>query len=137
MIELTIALDSSSSVTLEEYREFLGIIHEVCEGFYEYRITVLPFDLEVKEKHIVTFDSFSPWKSSQLLIPKSDGGTNFNAVLRYLKGTSIRGDHLLMVLSDGEFEVTEALVSQTLFVLSVRKNLEKFRHLGRCIAFNS
>lgn len=137
MIELTIALDSSSSVTLEEYREFLGIIQEVCEGFYEYRITVLPFDVEVKEKHIVKFDSFSPWSSEQLLIPKSDGGTNFNAVLRYLKTTLIRGDHLLMVLSDGEFEVTEALVSQTLFVLSERKNLEKFRHLGRTIAFNS
>ncbi|HHD75114.1 MAG TPA: hypothetical protein ENL00_04780 [Nitratifractor sp.] len=135
MLEIYIALDSSSSVTLDEYRRFLGVIQDVCEGFYEYKITVLPFDLEVKKSHIVEFDSFNAWSSKDMLIPKSDGGTNFNAVLQYLKATTITANSLLMVLSDGEFEVNESLVSQTLFVLSDNKNSQKFNHLGRTILF--
>jgi predicted metal-dependent peptidase len=136
LIELYIALDSSSSVTLDEYKKFLGIVEEVCEGFYEYKITVIPFDKRVKNEAIITFDSFNPIDEGKLLIPKSDGGTNFNEVLRYLKLTDIRAQNLLMVLSDGEFNITEAMVSQTLFVISQSKNMAKFESYGRVIEFN-
>lgn len=135
LIELYIALDSSSSVSLNEYKKFLGIVSEVCEGFYEYKITILPFDKYVKNEHIIEFDSFNPIEDEKLFIPKSDGGTNFNEVLRYLKTTDIRADKLLMVLTDGEFEINENLVCQTLFVISSKKNLEKFNSLGRVVEF--
>lgn len=135
LIELTFALDSSSSVSLDEYKKFLGIVEEVCEGFYEYKITVIPFDKSVKQDFIMTFDSFNPIDDGKLLIPKSDGGTNFNEVLRYLKTTDIRSQNLLMVLSDGEFDITEAMVSQTLFVISQSKNMAKFESYGRTIQF--
>jgi len=135
LIELYIALDSSSSVTIDEYKKFLGIISEVCEGFYEYKIQILPFDKYVKKEHIIEFDSFNPIDNEKLFIPKSDGGTNFNAVLRYLKTTDIRADKLLMVLSDGEFDINESLVCQTLFVISSKKNLEKFKFYGRVVEF--
>jgi predicted metal-dependent peptidase len=135
MIELFVALDSSSSVSMEEYQKFLGIISEVCAGFYEYKITVIPFDKNVKTDHILAFDSFSTINEGELFIPKSDGGTDFDAVLKYLKTTSIRGDNLLMVLSDGEFTITEALVSKTLFVISESKNIKKFESYGRVIPF--
>jgi len=135
MLELTIALDSSSSVTLDEYKKFLGIVQEVCEGFYEYKITIIPFDKRIKEEAIVTFDSFNPIDDDKLLIPKSDGGTNFDEVLRYLKTTNIRNQNLLVVLSDGEFDIGESLVSQTLFILSQSKNIAKFESYGRVIEF--
>jgi len=135
LIELYIALDSSSSVTLDEYKKFLGIVEEVCEGFYEYKITVIPFDKSVKQEYIITFDSFNPIDDGKLLIPKSDGGTNFNEVLRYLKLTDIRSQNLLMVLSDGEFDIEEAMVSKTLFVISQSKNMAKFEQYGRVIEF--
>ena len=135
LIEVHIALDSSSSVSLDEYKKFLGIIKEVCEGFYEYKVTVLPFDKYVKQEHIITFDSFNPLAEDQLFIPKSDGGTNFDEVLRYLKTTEIRGENLLLVLSDGQFDITEPLVCQTLFVISDKKNLNKFDSYGRVIEF--
>ncbi len=135
LIELYIALDSSSSVTIEEYKKFLGIVSEVCEGFYEYKITILPFDKYVKSEHIIEFDSFNPIDDEKLFIPKSDGGTNFNEVLRYLKTTDIRADKLLMVLTDGEFDINESLVSQTLFIISSKKNLEKFQSYGRVVEF--
>lgn len=137
LIEVYIALDSSSSVSLDEYKKFLGIIQDVCEGFYEYKITVLPFDVTVKEKHIISFDSFNPLDDNMLFIPKSDGGTNFDEVLRYLKASSeVRSDNLLMVLTDGEFDIYESLVCKTLFIISEKKNLTKFERYGRVIQFN-
>lgn len=136
LIEVYIALDSSSSVTLEEYKKFLGVVKELCEGFYEYKITILPFDKIVKTEHIISFDSFNVLDEEALFIPKSDGGTNFDEVLRYLKTSEIRSDNLLMVLTDGEFEITEPLLSQILFVISEKKNIQKFQHLGRVIEFN-
>jgi len=137
LVEVYIALDSSSSVSLEEYQSFLGVVKDVCEGFYEYKITVLPFDREVKEKYIRSYDSFSPIEASSFHIPKSDGGTDFGAVLRYLKQSSeVRSDSLLMLLSDGEFEMYESLVCQTLFIISESRNIAKFENYGRVIQFN-
>ena len=137
LIEVYIALDSSSSVTLDEYKKFLGVVKDVCEGFYEYKVKVLPFDLKVKEEHIIVFDSFNPLIEDELFIPKSDGGTDFDEVLRYLKKSSeIRSDNLLMVLSDGEFEISESLVSNTLFIISEKKNIKRFERFGRVIQFD-
>jgi predicted metal-dependent peptidase len=137
LIEVFVALDSSSSVTLEAYKKFLGVIKEVCDGFYEYKVVVLPFDLKVKTEQIMSFDSFNPLNEEVLFIPKSDGGTNFDEVLLYLKkSTDIRSENLLMVLTDGEFEISEPLVCQTLFIISEKKNLKKFERHGRVIQFN-
>ena len=135
LIEVYIALDSSSSVSLDEYKKFLGVIKDVCEGFYEYKITVLPFDKFVKKDHIISFDSFNPLNDDELFIPKSDGGTDFDEVLRYLKTTEIRAENLLMVLTDGEFDIYESMVCQTLFVISEKKNLSKFTKYGRVLEF--
>jgi len=130
-----VALDSSSSVSLQEYKQFLGIISEISTNFYEYKITVLPFDKEVKTDYIISFDSFNPLQEEDLFIPKSDGGTNFDAILRYLKTTTIRADNLLVVLSDGEFEIQETLVCQTLFIINEKKNLDKFTQYGRVLEY--
>lgn len=135
LIEVYIALDSSSSVSLEEYKKFLGVIVEICSSFYEYKITVLPFDKSVKSEYIVSFDSFNPLSQEDLYIPKSDGGTDFDAFLRYLKQIDMRGEKLLMVLSDGEFEISESLVCKTVFLISLEKNIEKFKRYGRVIKF--
>ncbi|WP_419763666.1 MAG: DUF2201 family putative metallopeptidase [Arcobacter sp.] len=137
LIEVYIALDSSSSVSLDEYKKFLGVVKDVCDGFYEYKVSVLPFDLKVKEEHIIQFNSFNPLNQDELFIPKSDGGTDFDEVLRFLKKSSeIRSDNLLMVLSDGEFDISESLVSNTMFIISDKKNIQKFERYGRVIQFN-
>jgi hypothetical protein len=135
-IEIYIALDSSSSVSLDEYKKFLGIVTEICEGFYEYTITVVPFDKFVKTEHILEFDSFNPLEDDAIFIPKSDGGTNFNEVIRYLKTTDIRSNNLLLVLSDGEFDISESQICQTLFIISEKKNLKRHESFGRVIQFN-
>ncbi|RXK07637.1 hypothetical protein CRV07_04020 [Halarcobacter ebronensis] len=137
LIEVFIALDSSSSVTLDEYKRFLGVVKDVCDGFYEYQVTVLPFDLKVKEEYIINFDSFNPLIEEKLFIPKSDGGTDFDEVLRFLKKSSeIKSNNLLMVLTDGEFTISEALVCSTLFVVSEKKNIKRFESFGRVIQFD-
>lgn len=136
-LNIFVALDSSSSVSLDEYKKFLGIISEIAESFYEYKIDILPFDLKVRSEYIISFDSFNPLSSKELLIPKSNGGTSFDELLRYLKKSSeIRNDSLLIALTDGEFEMSEALLCNTLFIISNKKNLRKFESHGRVIQFN-
>ena len=136
-LNIFVALDSSSSVSLDEYKKFLGIVSEIAESFYEYKIDILPFDLKVRSEYIISFDSFNPLRSDELLIPKSNGGTSFDECLRYLKKSSeVRNDSLLIVLSDGEFEISESLLCNTLFIISSKKNLRKFESHGRVIQFN-
>lgn len=136
-LNIFVALDSSSSVSLDEYKKFLGIISEIAESFYEYKIDILPFDLKVRNEYIISFDSFNPLSNKELLIPKSNGGTNFDELLRYLKKSSeIRNDSLLIALTDGEFDISESLLCNTLFIISNKKNLRKFEQHGRVIQFN-
>ena len=136
-LNIFVALDSSSSVSLDEYKKFLGIVSEITESFYEYKIDILPFDLKVRSEYIISFDSFNPLRNDELLIPKSNGGTSFDECLRYLKKSSeVRNDSLLIVLSDGEFEISESLLCNTLFIISSKKNLRKFESHGRVIQFN-
>ena len=136
-LNIFIALDSSSSVTLDEYKKFLAIIGEIADCFYEYTIEILPFDLSVRREYIIKFDSFNPLSSDELLIPKSNGGTNFDELLIYLrKSSEVRNDSLLIALTDGEFEMSESLLCNTLFIISNKKNLRKFEQHGRVIQFN-
>ena len=136
-LNIFVALDSSSSVSLDEYKKFLGIVSEIAESFYEYKIDILPFDLKVRSEYIISFDSFNPLSSKELLIPKSNGGTSFDELLRYLKKSSeVRNDSLLIALTDGDFEMSEALLCNTLFIISNKKNLRKFESHGRVIQFN-
>ncbi|MDZ7820278.1 MAG: hypothetical protein U5K55_17495 [Aliarcobacter sp.] len=136
-LNIFVALDSSSSVSLDEYKKFLGIVGEIAESFYEYKIDILPFDLKVRSEYIISFDSFNPLSSKELLIPKSNGGTSFDELLRYLKKSSeVRNDSLLIALTDGDFEMSEALFCNTLFIISNKKNLRKFEQHGRVIQFN-
>ena len=136
-LNIFVALDSSSSVSLDEYKKFLGIVSEIAESFYEYKIDILPFDLKVRSEYIISFDSFNPLSSKELLIPKSNGGTSFDELLRYLKKSSeVRNDSLLIALTDGEFEMSESLLCNTLFIISNKKNLRKFEQHGRVIQFN-
>ena len=136
-LNIFVALDSSSSVSLDEYKKFLGIVSEIAESFYEYKIDILPFDLKVRSEYIISFYSFNPLSSKELLIPKSNGGTSFDELLRYLKKSSeIRNDSLLIALTDGEFEMSESLLCNTLFIISNKKNLRKFEQHGRVIQFN-
>lgn len=136
LVELYIALDSSSSITVSEYQRFLGVIKEICEEFYEYRVTLIPFNSKVELNLVREFNSFDTPLDSEFHIPKSEGGTDFNKILRYLKESlGVRDDSLLLVLSDGEFEILESLASETLFLINSKKNLEKFKKYGRIIEF--
>ena len=135
-IVIYVALDCSSSVSLEEYKNFLGVIESICEGFYEYSIKVLPFDIKVHEEFIVEFSSFDLVEKGDFFIPKSNGGTNFDAVCEYLQeDINLNLNALLIVLSDGKFDITKDIPLETLFVLNSKKNLSRFEYYGRVVQF--
>ena len=134
-LNLYIALDSSASVTLDEYRRFLGLVIDICTNFYEYSIVVVPFDNSVIEDLILKIDTYSDFSDEELLIPKGDGGTNFDAVIEYVNKENLAQNSTLLVLSDGEFEINLPLYIESIFLLTNRKNLKRFEDYGKTINF--
>ena len=55
---------------------------------------------------------------------------------KHKKSSEVRNDSLLIVLSDGEFELNETLLCNTLFIISDKKNIRKFEKDGKVIQFN-
>ena len=134
-LNLFIALDSSASVTLDEYKRFLGLVIDISSQFYEYSITVLPFDNKVLDDLILKIDTYHELQDEELLIPKGDGGTNFDSIIEYMNREDNASNSILLVLSDGEFEITLPLYIETLFLLTNRKNLGRFERYGKTINF--
>lgn len=133
---ICIALDCSASVTLDEYRRFLGVVCEIGEDFLEYEMIVIPFDSEVKQNLILAFDSHNPPTQEQLRIPKSDGGTNFQVVVEFMRTHDFSTTpSLLLALTDGYFADPVDLCTPTLFLLSQQKNEQRLSRYGRVVPF--
>lgn len=136
-INLLIALDMSASIELLEYRKFLGIIAEIGENFFEYDAKVIPFDSVVREDLILEFDAFTPVDKESLKIPKSDGGTNINAVFEYVdKNGGYMEKTVLLVLSDGYFEISKTVKTDALFLLTEKKNMSRHEPYGRVVFYD-
>lgn len=132
-VSVLIALDSSASISLEEYRLFLSSIFEICEKFYEKSIKVIPFDSSVLEELIVEIDEGN-FEKSFLEIPKSNGGTDFNKVLAYVDRLPMSEERKVMVvLSDGAFSIDRGSDMELIFAITVKKNVEKLDRYGRAV----
>lgn len=131
-----IAIDASVSVSLQEYRAFLGTLREILENYYEHTLQVLPFDTEVKEELILNLTPFDSLPDSELHIPKAEGGTNFDSVIEYLESREISRDQsLLIVLSDGCFELRKNNAMEKLFLITEKENLGRFESYGKVVEF--
>ncbi|MEY4504846.1 MAG: hypothetical protein RL154_1143 [Pseudomonadota bacterium] len=131
-IKLFIALDMSASISHESYKNFLGAIKSIVSDFNEFYITILPFDATVRVDLIKRLDSMTSINDDDILIPKTDGGTNFNAVLNYLESNeSIDNESVLIVLSDGIFDKPKRIPLESVFLLT--ENVEQFEEYGKVI----
>jgi predicted metal-dependent peptidase len=66
---------------------------------------------------------------------KGNGGTEFGAVLEYLKGRN-SFESTLMVLSDGFFKIERACEIGTLFLISEKKNMKRLESYGDVFYFD-
>lgn len=135
-VNLIIAIDSSMSVSEELYKKFLGVVEEICEQFYEYKITLIPFEAVVLTDLVKEFESFANIEEGIFNIPKTDGGTNFYSVIEFLENKSVDMESILLVLSDGFFKLEKHLSLESIFLISNKRNLKRFSEYGRVIEFN-
>jgi len=134
-IKLIIAVDSSSSIDLESYKKFLGIIRRLTQNFLQFTIRIIPFNEKVETDMVREIDSFAGFDPKSLYIQKSEGGTSFEAVLEYLKSLNISEYKVCIVLTDGLFELNHTPFIETLFLVTQKRNIERLSQYGRAVRF--
>lgn len=134
-VKLIIAVDSSSSIDLESYKKFLGVIKRLTQNFLQFTILIVPFNEKVEEEFVTEIDSFAGFDASQLLIKKSEGGTDFYSVLEYLKKRNANDYNVCVVITDGLFELDRVPFIETLFLVTQKRNIERLGQYGRAVRF--
>ena len=133
-LNLYIALDRSMSISRDTFSRFLGIIDGVLRMSSDFSVRVVPFDESVDERSVVSYDAQDA-KPPEVAFAKGNGGTDFNAVLGYLKGRDTF-ESALMVLSDGYFKIERPCEMSTLFLVSEKKNMKRFESYGDVFYFD-
>ena len=133
-LNLYIALDRSMSISRDTFSRFLGIIDGVLRMSSDFSVRVVPFDESVDERSVVSYDAQDA-KPPEVAFAKGNGGTDFGAVLEYLKGRDTY-ESALMVLSDGYFKIERPCEMSTLFLVSEKKNMKRFESYGDVFYFD-
>jgi predicted metal-dependent peptidase len=97
MIDIAVAIDMSGSISDTQGRDFLGEIQGIMSQFESYRIHVFCFDTEVYNPQKFDSDNLDDIADYEL---KGGGGTDFDAIFRYLKEEEIE-PRRLVVFTDG------------------------------------
>ena len=130
-LEIVIAVDGSASIDQETFKRFLGAVESLVDSFYEFKITVAPFDTKVHEEAVESFESMGGLERRCLNLPKGDGGTDFTCVQRWAAEQTFSSGTVLMVLTDGHFPLSRAMEMETLFFVTEKKNVEKLEPFGK------
>lgn len=96
-IDIAVAIDMSGSISDKQARDFLSEIRGIMEAFDSYRIHVFSFDTEVYNPAQYNSDNLESIDGYE---PKGGGGTDFDAIFRYLKDEQIEPKKLV-VFTDG------------------------------------
>jgi predicted metal-dependent peptidase len=96
-IDIAVAIDTSGSISSEQARDFLSEIKGIMESFDSYRIHVFTFDTETYNPQ--QYDSENLDDITEYDI-QGGGGTDFDAIFKYLKDAEIEPKRLV-VFTDG------------------------------------
>jgi predicted metal-dependent peptidase len=97
MIDIAIAIDTSGSIGEKMLKDFLGEIQGIMDSFPAYKIHIVSFDTDTYNP--VQYDSDN-LDSIVDYEPAGGGGTDFDAIYRYLKNEDIQ-PRRLVVFTDG------------------------------------
>jgi predicted metal-dependent peptidase len=97
MIDIAVMIDTSGSIDESMLRDFLSETGGIMESFPAYRIHVASFDTKVHNP--VQYDSDNVMDIAEYDV-KGGGGTDFDAIYRYLKQEEIEPKRLI-VFTDG------------------------------------
>lgn len=121
------------SIDQKTFSKFLGIIDMILRMSTDFKVTVIPFDDSVDTAKIVTYDAQDI--QPPIAFEKGNGGTEFEPLLHHLQG-STELNATLMVLSDGFFKLEKAPPLSTLFLISEKRNMERFQKYGDVFYFD-
>ena len=96
-IDIAVAIDTSGSISPDQCKDFLSEIKGIMESFDSYRIHVFTFDTETYNPQ--QYDSENLDDIAEYDI-QGGGGTDFDAIFRYLKSAEIEPKKLV-VFTDG------------------------------------
>ncbi len=133
-LDLTIALDRSMSISRDVFSRFLGIIDGVLRMSADFSVTVVPFDDAVDPASVVRYDAQDA-RPPEVAFAKGNGGTEFGALLEYLRGRESHNG-ALMVLSDGFFRIERSSELSTLFLVSEKRNMKRLEPYGDVFYFD-
>lgn len=81
-IEITVAIDTSGSISARELSLFLSEVQGIMDAFAGFKIQVFCFDTGVHNPQLYTSDNLDNISEYQ---PAGGGGTDFDCVFKYLK----------------------------------------------------
>ena len=96
-IDIAVAIDMSGSIGEEQGRDFLSEIKGIMETFDSYRIHVFCFDTDTYNPQQYNSDNLEDIAEYDI---QGGGGTDFDAIFRYLKEEEIEPKRLI-VFTDG------------------------------------
>ena len=96
-IDIAVAIDTSGSISPAQCKDFLSEIQGIMESFDSYRIHVFTFDTETYNPQQYDSDNLEDIADYDI---QGGGGTDFDAIFRYLKGAEIEPKKLV-VFTDG------------------------------------
>ena len=96
-VDIAVAIDTSGSISESQCQDFLGEIQGIMEAFDSYRIHVFTFDTDTYNPQQYDSDNLEDITEYDI---KGGGGTDFDAIFRYLKSAEIEPKKLV-VFTDG------------------------------------
>jgi predicted metal-dependent peptidase len=96
-IDIAVAIDTSGSISTAQCKDFLSEIQGIMEAFDSYRIHVFTFDTDTYNPQQYNSDNLEDITEYNI---QGGGGTDFDAIFRYLKSAEIEPKKLV-VFTDG------------------------------------
>jgi len=96
-IDIAVAIDTSGSISSDQCKDFLSEIKGIMESFDSYRIHVFTFDTDTYNPQQYDSDNLEDITEYDI---QGGGGTDFDAIFKYLKNAEIEPKRLV-VFTDG------------------------------------
>lgn len=98
-LEVVVALDTSGSISEEDFRNFFGEIIAVVQSFPNYELTLVQCDSKIEK--VEKFSREKPFSKNTPIAVYGRGGTSFTPVFEYVEKEKIN-PRVLIYYTDGE-----------------------------------
>ena len=97
-LEIVVAVDTSSSISEEDFQNFFSEIVNTVNGFPNYKLTLIQCDCEIQD--VQEFSKDKPFCKNTQITLKGRGGTDFTPVFEYITEKKIQ-PKVLLYYTDG------------------------------------